>query len=46
MSTDMLPAQISSYPLAAQARQFLKLDAGNRTHAVAIACTRGLISLR
>jgi DNA-binding CsgD family transcriptional regulator len=23
-----------------------KLDAGNRTHAVAIACTRGLISLR
>ena len=24
----------------------LKLDAGNRTHAVAIACTRGLISLR
>jgi DNA-binding CsgD family transcriptional regulator len=24
----------------------VKLDAGNRTHAVAIACTRGLISLR
>lgn len=24
----------------------MKLDAGNRTHAVAIACTRGLISLR